>query len=104
MKATHLTPSLIRQLDDFVNNGAKDLYWVMAEIPAAELTLEQKTFILTRFFDANWDHIIAIHPRYQELLDLRDGTDEDAIAAAVVTFTEQDFRDLQVWFNLAWRP
>lgn len=103
MKATfNLTPSLIRQLDDFVNNDAKDLYWVMAEIPAAELTLEQKTFILTRFFDANWDHIIAIHPRYQELLDLRDGTDEDAIAAAVETFTEQDFRDLQVWFNLAW--
>lgn len=103
MTATiNLTPSLIRQLDDFVDNGAKDLYWEMAEIPAAELTPEQKTFILTRFFDANWDHIIAIFPRYQELLDLRDGTDEDAIAAAVETYTEQDFRDLQIWFNLAW--
>ena len=103
MTATiNLTPSLIRQLDDFANNGVKDLYWEMAEIPAAELTLEQKTFILTRFFDANWDHIIAIFPRYQELLDLRDGTDEDAIAAAVETYTEQDFRDLQIWFNLAW--
>ena len=98
----NLTPSLIRQLDDFVNNSAKDLYWTLAEVPAAELTPEQKTFILTRFFDANWDHIIAVFPRYQELLDLRDGTDEDAIAAAVETFTEQDFRDLQIWFNLAW--
>jgi len=98
----NLTPSLIRQLDDCVNNDAKDLYWTLAEIPAAELTLEQKTFILTRFFDANWDHIIAIHPRYQELLDLRAGTDEDDIAKAVETFTEQDFRDLQIWFNLAW--
>jgi alpha-amylase/alpha-mannosidase (GH57 family) len=98
----NLTPSLIRQVDDFVSNGAKDLYWTLAEVPAAELTLEQKTFILTRFFDANWDHIIAVHSRYQELLDLRDGTDEDAIAAAVETFTEQDFRDLQIWFNLAW--
>lgn len=103
MTATfNLTPSLIRQLDDFVNNGAKDLYWVLTEVPAAELTLEQKTFILTRFFDANWDHIIAVYPRYQELLSLRDGTDADAIAAAVETYTEQDFRDLQIWFNLAW--
>ncbi|HHX09388.1 MAG TPA: glycoside hydrolase [Chloroflexi bacterium] len=103
MKATiNLTPSLIRQLDDFVNNGTKDLYWELAEVPAAELSLEQKTFILERFFDANWDHIIAVFPRYQELLDLRGGTDAEAIAAAVESYTEQDFRDLQIWFNLAW--
>ena len=103
VKATiNLTPSLIRQLQDFTDNGAKDLYWVLAEVPAAELTVEQKTFILQRFFDANWDHIIAVYPRYKELLDLRGGTDEAAIAAAVENFTEQDLRDLQVWFNLAW--
>lgn len=103
MKASfNLTPSLIRQLNDFVENGAKDLYWLLAEIPAAELTVAQKTFILERFFDANWDHIIAVFPRYQELLDLRAGTDAEAIAAAVENFSEQDFRDLQIWFNLAW--
>ena len=103
VKATiNLTPSLIRQLQDFTENGAKDLYWVLAEVPAAELTVEQKTFILQRFYDANWDHIIAVHPRYKELLDLRGGTDEAAITAAVENFTEQDFRDLQIWFNLAW--
>ena len=100
--AINLTPSLIRQLQDFTDNGVKDLYWVLAEVPAAELTAEQKTFILQRFYDANWDHIIAVHPRYQELLDLRGGTDEADIAAAVENFTEQDFRDLQIWFNLAW--
>jgi len=60
----NLTPVLIRQLDDFVNNDAKDLYWVLAEVPAEELTDEQKEFILTRFFDANWDNIIARFPRY----------------------------------------
>lgn len=103
MKATfNLTPSLIRQLTDFVENDARDLYWTLSEVPASELTDEQKTFILNRFFDANWDHIIAVHPRYYELLDLRDGTDADAITAALKTFTEQDFRDLQIWFNLAW--
>ena len=98
----NLTPSLIRQLQDYTENGVKDLYWVLAEVPAGELTAEQKNFILQRFFDANWDHIIAVYPRYQELLDLRGGTDDTAIAAAVETYTEQDFRDLQIWFNLAW--
>ena len=67
--AINLTPSLIRQIQDFTENGAKDLYWVLAEVPAAELTVEQKTFILQRFYDANWDHIIAVYPRYKELLE-----------------------------------
>jgi len=98
----NLTPSLIRQLDDFALNGVKDVYWVLAEKPAAQLTDANKTFILQRFFDANWDHIIRVYPRYSELLDKRNGTDDAAIQAAVGNFSEQDFRDLQVWFNLAW--
>jgi len=98
----NLTPVLIRQLDDFVLNGAKDKYWVLSEKPAAELTSEDKEFILNRFFDANWDHIINIHPGYKALLDKRGGTTGEAIAAALKNYSEQDFRDLQIWFNLAW--
>ncbi|MBU2610023.1 MAG: glycoside hydrolase [Chloroflexi bacterium] len=97
----NLTPVLIRQLDDF-SNGAKDYYWTLAEKPAAELTAEDKDFILRRFFDANWDHIIKIHPGYKALLDKRGDTSDEAIAAAMQNFSEQDFRDLQIWFNLAW--
>mgnify|MGYP000895478389 CR=1 FL=1 len=98
----NLTPVLIEQLNDYVNNGAKDKYWVLSEVPAADLTDEQKTFILTRFFDANWDNMIRSHPGYERLLNLRGGTTDEAIAKAVTTFSEQDFRDLQIWFNLAW--
>ncbi|NPV57775.1 MAG: glycoside hydrolase, partial [Anaerolineae bacterium] len=47
-------------------------------------------------------NIVARFPRYQELLQKRGGTDEAAITTALANFTEQDFRDLQVWFNLAW--
>jgi len=98
----NLTPSLIEQLEDFVA-GAKDEYWVLAEKPAAELSDEEKLDILRYFFDANWNNQIGIFPRYQALLDKR-GTDASAetLAAAAERFTEQDFRDLQVWFNLAW--
>jgi len=91
----NLTPSLIRQLDDLAA-GNKDLYWVYAEIPAGELTGEQKQFILDRFFDTN-PRIIERFPRYRELQQLRD-TSENPLEA----YTEQDFRDLQVLFNLAW--
>ena len=98
----NLTPSLIKQLQDFVA-GAQDYYWVLAEKPAAELTDAEKLDVLRYFFDANWDNQIGIFPRYQALLDER-GTDasDEALAAAAERFTEQDFRDLQVWFNLSW--
>jgi alpha-amylase/alpha-mannosidase (GH57 family) len=89
----NITPSLIRQLDD-ISAGAKDLYWVHAEIPAEELSDDQKQFILDRFFDIN-PKIIERFPRYQELSRARGGE-------AQTEWTAQDFRDLQVLFNLAW--
>jgi alpha-amylase/alpha-mannosidase (GH57 family) len=91
----NLTPSLIRQLDDLAG-GAKDLYWVYTEIPASELSIEQKQFILERFFDIN-RKIIDRFPRYKELLQKRASADEP-----ISEFSDQDFLDLQVLFNLAW--
>ena len=97
----NFTPSLIRQLNELAA-GTKDIYWVLGEKEVSELTTDEKQFILERFFDANWNNIIAIYPRYQALLDKRGGTSEEAIQAALTAFTDQDFLDLQVWFNLAW--
>src|SRR3989304_3928851 len=48
----NLTPVLIRQLDDFAENGAKDVYWVLAEKPAAGLTAAGEQFVLERLFYA----------------------------------------------------
>jgi len=96
----NLTPSLITQLLD-LEAGAKDLYWVLSEIPATELMDDEKRFILERFFDINRG-IIERFPRYQELLDMRGGGDAAQIDAALESWTDEDFRDLQVWFNLAW--
>ena len=103
VKATfNLTPSLIFQLEDLIA-GARDQYWILAEKPAAELTEEDKVYLLKRFFDANWDHIIKIYPRYAELLAKRGSDDSDAtVQKALLSYTEADYRDLQVWFNLAW--
>jgi alpha-amylase/alpha-mannosidase (GH57 family) len=89
----NITPSLIEQLDA-IGAGAKDLYQVHAEIPADDLTDEQKQFLLDRFFDIN-PSIIARFPRYSDLAQRRD-------ANSLQTWSTEDFRDLQVLFNLAW--
>ena len=92
MKATfNLTPVLLRQLEDF-SNGAKDLYWFYTEINADDLTEEDKAFIVSRFFDTN-PKVIARFPRYVELRNSNQNWS---------TWTNQDFRDLQILFNLAW--
>ena len=92
MKATfNLTPVLLRQLEDF-SNGAKDLYWYYTEINADILTQEDKDFIVSRFFDTN-PKVIARFPRYVELRN----SNQD-----FSSWTNQDFRDLQMLFNLAW--
>ncbi|MGC9333883.1 MAG: glucodextranase DOMON-like domain-containing protein, partial [Anaerolineae bacterium] len=87
----NLTPSLLRQVNDLAA-GAQDLYEVHTEVPAAELTAEQKGFIISRFFDIN-PKIIARFPRYQEIAGDRDNSDN---------WDTQTWLDLQVLFNLGW--
>jgi alpha-amylase/alpha-mannosidase (GH57 family) len=93
----NLTPVLLLQLEDLAA-GAKDVYWEAAEKPAVELSKDEKQFLVERFFDVN-PLIIERLPRFQEL-----AADRAAVGAerAVAAWLEQDFRDLQVLFNLAW--
>jgi alpha-amylase/alpha-mannosidase (GH57 family) len=93
----NLTPALLVQLEE-LSSGAKDAYWVASEIPADELTNEEKTFIASRFFDVN-PKIVARFPRLQELADERARSGVDGVVA---TWSAGEFRDLQVLFNLAW--
>lgn len=97
----NLTPVLLTQLADLVS-GAKDSYRALSEKPAAELTPEDRRFILERFFDANWNNVIARFPRYAELLELRGDGSPESVERARAVFTEREYRDLQLWFNLAW--
>lgn len=98
----NLTPTLLKQIDDLIY-GARDKAFVLSEKPANKLTIKEKKFILKRFFDANWNSVIPKYSRYSGLLNKR-GKDssESAIEDALTRYTDQDFLDLQVWFNLAW--
>ena len=99
----NLVPSLIEQLNDYAAGDALDTYRIHSTADPAELTREQKLFILTNFFNANWDNAIKPIERYRELLKKRgpSGTAEE-VGGVLRYFNEQDYLDLQVLFNLVW--
>jgi len=99
----NFTPSLLLQLDEVGTGTVRDLFLEYAQRPAADLTAEEKAFLIRHFFSANWATMVRPYPRYHELLVRRSveapAQDLQQIAAR---FSTQDFLDLQVWHNLAW--
>ncbi len=97
--------SLMKQLIDYVSNNTTDKWWDLSKKPVANLTLDDKIFIVQNFFSANWDRQIPQWPRYKYLLDkrenLRSATNDNWTAIAL-NFTDYDYLDLQVFFNLVW--
>ena len=89
----NLTPVLLRQIDDYLLNGATDGALDLTRRQAEKLTKAQVEEVLSTFFDADWHNQVYVHPRYRELFEQR---------TASARFLRQDLRDLQMWFNLAW--
>jgi alpha-amylase/alpha-mannosidase (GH57 family) len=99
----NLTPVLLKQIEQLANEEVVDVWHELARTPAESLTFAQKRQLLEHFFKANWDHMIRPHPRYWSLLQKRGLNPAGVRLDHVVNhFTEQEYRDLQVWFNLAW--
>lgn len=99
----NLVPSLLKQIQDYVQNNATDTFLVVTLKPAADLDQNDKLFLLKNSFMANWDAMIKPYPAYWQLLDRR-GTcvSRNDLLTATRYFTTQDYLDLQVWFNLTW--
>jgi alpha-amylase/alpha-mannosidase (GH57 family) len=91
----NLVPSLMLQLEDYVDRGATDQWMDLSLKPTADYTEVERDFIVSRFFDADWKNEVRIHPRYAELLGKR---------RTGALFTDADLTDLKAWFNLAWFP
>ena len=99
----NLVPSLLRQILDYRQGNAIDIFLEHSRKPAGDLSPEEKRFILSNFFTCSWETMIKPYPRYWELLNKRGFRDpkirgEDGRES----FSTQDYRDLQVWFNLTW--
>jgi alpha-amylase/alpha-mannosidase (GH57 family) len=100
----NMVPSLVEQIDDYANNGATDTFLDLTLKKASSLTQEDKLGILNNFFKVNFKRFIEPHPRYSELL-IKKGVRPvggTALKKIMSSFSDSDFRDLQVLFNLAW--
>jgi alpha-amylase/alpha-mannosidase (GH57 family) len=116
----NLVPSLVEQLGDYAGGlaggagtkgpadaaggagGVTDIYWEHTLKPAAELTPEQRLFVVERMCERS-DHPRAkSHPRYLQLAQKRDAMACRGWAACSEAFSVDELRDLQIWFTLAW--
>lgn len=99
----NFTPSLLLQLNEVVSGSVADLFLEYATRPATDLGPREQAFLLRHFFAANWANMVRPFPRYHELLVKcgMNGQRQDWDRAAK-EFTTQDWRDLQIWHNLAW--
>lgn len=99
----NLVPSLVEQILDYVERGGEDSFLALSRKKTMELTPDDKIFLLKNFFSLNFDQMIQPFPRYKELFEKRGNVgDVEKLQEKIVHFSVQDFRDLQVWFNLAW--
>ena len=99
----NMVPSLIEQLRDYENEDVPDLTRSLTRKSPAKLNVREKKLVLQRFFQANWQTMIKPYPRYWELLEKRGFSSATAdIEQALRYYTDSDFFDLQVLFNLSW--
>ena len=90
-----LVPSLAEQLQDYASGALQDRLMLLAR--QAYFSPDDKRYLLNICYSISWDNIIRRYPAYAALLDRRH--------LALLNpdyFSEQTYRDLIVWFNLAW--
>jgi alpha-amylase/alpha-mannosidase (GH57 family) len=97
----NLVPSLVEQIQDYASNQAYDRHLSLTEKKASELSQAEKEEIISSFFIGNYHTMILPYPRFLQLWEKR-GKNLQNLGAVARSFTTQDFRDLQVWSNLAW--
>ncbi|HOM57537.1 MAG TPA: glycoside hydrolase, partial [Candidatus Latescibacteria bacterium] len=93
----NFTPSLVSQLQGYVDGTLTDKYLELSRRSASDLSMEERRFIASNFFHANRRTMIDCYPRYSELRTM-----SRLPSGGVRDFSDQDLTDLVVWFNLTW--
>jgi alpha-amylase/alpha-mannosidase (GH57 family) len=89
----NLTPTLYDQLAMYADGLATDKAMRLSRKNAEELEGYDKDYILDNFFTINEHNLLRPHHYYSILFDKKNRGED---------FSLNDFRDLQVWYNLAW--
>lgn len=92
----NIVPSLMLQLEYYLNRKTDDIIQRLTTIEASKLSIEEKEQILKLFFLCNEKNMIRPYSRYNELFEKSKQNN------ALLLYTNQDWLDLQVWYNLSW--
>ncbi|MBZ5580204.1 MAG: glycoside hydrolase [Acidobacteriia bacterium] len=95
----NLVPSMMAQVMEYAAGEAVDPFLQMALKPAESLTDDDRAFLLRHSFYSDPQRMIYRYPRYGELFSTwqaQRGSGSRSLMGA------QEFRDLQMWSQLAW--
>jgi alpha-amylase/alpha-mannosidase (GH57 family) len=95
----NVVPSLGMQLEEYASGEFNEPWFSLAFKSAEELTREDKTEILARAFQVNHERLMSRWPRFVELYEWAQPAGG---AQAQVSFTQRDWRDLQLLSQLVW--
>ena len=95
----NVVPSLGAQLEEYASGKFDEPWFATAFRPAKDLTQDDKSEILTRAFQLNYDHLLARWPRF---IELHQWVCAQGNERAMQTLGERDWRDLQLLSQLAW--
>ncbi|HAN45687.1 MAG TPA: glycoside hydrolase [Cyanobacteria bacterium UBA8156] len=95
----NLVPSLLVQLQDYIDGHAFDPYLELLLKPVERLDAQQVRFAIERSFDAYHRTMVYPHPRYADLLEQRE---KRGVDWCVHHWTAADLSDVLAWFNLTW--
>ena len=94
----NLVPVLLDALIDYGENEYHDIHSRLTVTDIDDLTDDDKEFILSNFFDANFHSMILPNSEYNRLLQKYQSTSENDINI----FSAQEYSDLMALFNLVW--
>ena len=95
----NLVPSMLVQVEEYARGEAADPFLEAALKPAESLTDAEKAFLLKHSFYSDPQRMIYRYPRYGELFH---AWQTQQAAGSRSMFGPQEFRDLQMWSQLAW--
>ncbi len=95
----NLVPSMMVQVEEYASGEAVDPFLEMALKPAENLNDADRAFLLRHSFYSDPQQMIYRYPRYGELYN---SWKANRGASPAHLFGVQEWRDLQVWSQLAW--
>jgi starch synthase len=98
----NLVPSLTAQIEDYVSGTTTDVYRDLAERAVEDLSEEERAFVVRWMTESSQIRRVRQYPRYLELVLKREQATAHSQGEFARLFSDQEVRDLQVWFNLSW--